>query len=105
MEKIFESVVYRRLTFINETFQVYDKFNNGFNSGSRTSDNLFILNGLIEKQLLMWKKLYACFIDFSKAFDLINRTNLFYKLIKNGWKGKVIDTFRSLYRKTHFKRY
>ena len=103
MEKIFESVVYRRLTFINETFQVYDKFNNGFISGSRTSDNLFILNGLIEKQLLMGKKLYACFIDFSKAFDLINRTILFYKLIKNGWKGKLIDTFRSLYRKTHFR--
>ena len=103
MEKIFESVVYRRLTFINETFQVYDKFNNGFISGSRTSDNLFILNGLIEKQLLMGKKLYACFIEFSKAFDLINRTILFYKLIKNGWKGKVIDTFRSLYHKTHFR--
>ena len=96
--------MYRRLTFINETFQAYDKFNNGFISGSRTSDNLFILNGLIEKQLLMGKKLYACFIDFSKAFDLINRTILFYKLIKkNGWKGKVIDTFRSLYRKTHFR--
>ena len=103
MEKIFESVVYRRLTFINETFQVYDKFNNGFISGSRTSDNLVILNRLIEKQLLMGKKLYACFIDFSKAFDLINRTILFYKLRKNGWKGKVIDTFRSLYRKTHFR--
>ena len=82
MEKIFESVVYRRMTFINETFQVYDKFNNGFISGSRTSDNhLFILNGLIEKQLLMGKKVDACFIDFSKAFDLINSTILFYKLI------------------------
>ena len=64
MGKIFESVMYRRLIFINETFQVYDKFNDGFISGSRTSDNLFILNGLIEKQLLMGKKLYACFIDF-----------------------------------------
>ena len=40
---------------------------------------------------------------FSKAFDLINRTILFYKLIKNGWKRKVIDTLRSLYRKTHFR--
>ena len=56
--------MYRRLTFINETFQVYDKFNNGFINGSRTSDNLFILNGLTEQQLLMGKKLYACFLFF-----------------------------------------
>ena len=34
---------------------------------------------------------------------MINRKILFYKLIKNGWKSKVIDTFRSLYSKTHFR--
>ena len=48
-------------------------------------------------------RFYVCYIDFSKAFDMINRTILFYKLIKNGWKGNVIDTFRSLYCKTHFR--
>ena len=34
---------------------------------------------------------------------MIDITTLFYKLIKNGWKGIVIDTFRSLYSKTHFR--
>ena len=41
--------------------------------------------------------------NFSKAFDLINRTIPFYKLMNSGWNGRVIDMFRSLYRKTHFR--
>ena len=97
------AIVYKRLTFVNEAFDEIDKYNNGFLGGNRTSDNLFILNGLVERQLSLGKELYVCYIDFSKAFDKINRSILFYKLIRNGWKGKVIDTFRSLYAKTHFK--
>ena len=100
--KIFEAVVHRRLAFVNEAFQEYDKYNYVFISGSCTSDNLFALNGLIERQLSIGIKFYVCFIDFSKTFDLINRTILFYKLMNSRWKGRVIDTFRSLYRKTHF---
>ena len=103
MEKIFEAAVYRRLAFVNEAFDEIDKYNNGFLNGSRTSDNLFILNGLVERQLSLGSTLYVCFVDFSKAFDKINRSILFYKLVKNGWKGKVTDTFRSLYDKTHFR--
>ena len=103
MEKIFEAIVYKRLTFVNEAFDEIVKYNNGFLGGNRTSDNLFILNGLVERQLSLGKELYVCYIDFSKAFDKINRSILFYKLIRNGWKVKVIDTFRSLYTKTHFK--
>ena len=42
-------------------------------------------------------------IDFAKAFDLVNRNILFFKLIKAGFRGKVIDTLHSLYRKTVFR--
>ena len=51
----------------------------------------------------MGKFLYLCMVDFSKAFDLVNRHILFYKLMKQGYHGRVIDTLRSLYRKTYFK--
>ena len=33
-----------------------------------------------------WKSLLAWFVDFSKAFDVINRNLLFYKLMNSGWK-------------------
>ena len=103
MEEIVEATVYRQLTFVNEAFDEIDKYNNGFLNGSCTSDNLFILNGLVERQLSLGRDLYVCFVNFSKAFDKISRSILFYKIMKNGWKGKVIDTFRSLYDKTLFR--
>ena len=103
MEKIFEATVFRRLSFLNEAFEEIDKYNGGFLHDSRTSYNLFVLNGLIEKQLLLGKSLHVCFVDFSKAFDVINRNILFYKLMNRGWKGLVINTLRNLYNKSNFR--
>ena len=36
------------------------------------------------------KKIYACFVDFRKAFDSVWRTGLFYKLIKNNMSMNFI---------------
>ena len=99
MEKIFETIVYRRLSFANEAFDKTDKFNGGFLPGCRTADNILILQGLVQRQLCIGSSLVVCFVDFSKAFDLINRHILFYKIIKGGWHGPVIDTLRNLYDK------
>ena len=101
--KLFAILVYNRLTYLNEAFDKVDEFNGGFLRGSRTADNMFILNGLIQRQLAIGKPLYVCFADFSKAFDLVNRYILFYKLIKSGWSGRVIDTVRNFYSKTYFQ--
>ena len=84
------------MNFINDTFKTTDLFNGGFLAGSRTADNIFILQGLVERQLTLGKPLYICMVDFSKAFDLVNRNILFFKLIKAGFHGKVIDTLHSL---------
>ena len=101
--KIFEMAVHNRLAFVSEAFGKVDEFNGGSLKGCRTSDNMFILNGLIHRQLLIGKPLYVCYIDFSKAFDVVNRHVLFYKLMKSGWHGRIIDTMRSLYKKTYFR--
>ena len=94
MEKIFKAVVYERIVFVNESFEFCDRYNNGFLEGSRTSDNIFIVNGLVERRLTMNKRLYVCYIDFSKAFDMINRKILFYELTK--MNGKVQLSIRSV---------
>ena len=101
--KIFEILVHNRLVFLNEAFGKIDEFNGGFLKGSRTADNVFILNGLIQKQMAMRKPLYVCFVDFSMAFDLVNRHILFYKLLRQGWSGRVIDTMKNFYAKTYFR--
>ena len=86
-EKIFELALYKRLSFGHEAINKIDPCNAGFINDSRTSDNLFISNGFIGRQLNMGQFLYVCFIDFSIALDLVNRDILFNKLVKMGWTG------------------
>ena len=100
MAKLFEIAVNKRITFANEAFCHVDRNNGGFIKGSQTSDNIFILQGLIQKQITLGKSLYVCFVDFSKAFDIMNRHILFYKMITSGMHGRVIDTLMDMLRKT-----
>ena len=101
-EKLFEISVQRRLEFVSEAFNKNDRYNGGFLKGSRTSDNIFILNGLIERQLSLGQPLIVCHVDFSQAFDNVNRNILFYKVKHSGFTGRVIDTLQNLYAKTRY---
>ena len=58
LEKVFEAAVYKRLSFVNEAFNKIDPFNGGFLNGSRPADNLFIINGLIQRQLIIGQPLF-----------------------------------------------
>ena len=101
--KIFETVVLSRLEFVNEAFQKHDRHNGAFKKDSRTSDNNFIIQGLVSRQLSLGRKLIVIHVDFSRAFDNINRNILFYKLKKSGLKGRVIDTLHNMYKKTCYR--
>ena len=57
-----------------------------FRRGYRTADHVFILN-----------KVYACFVDFSKAYGSGWRNGLLYKLILNGLSLKFILLIKSMY--------
>jgi hypothetical protein len=98
--KILETAIDNRLSFINEAFLKNDKYNGGFLKGSRTQDNMLILLGCIQKQLLLGKCLYVAFVDFRKAFNYINRKILFYKIIKSGKLGRTINLLRNMFNKT-----
>ena len=63
-----------------------------------TSDNIFVLNGLISHTLSQGRVLYCAFVDFKKAFDFVVRDILWYKLIKLGVRGKILEVIRSMYK-------
>ena len=67
--KLFESILNNRLSFKNEVCNDNDPYQAGFKSNSRTTDNIFILCAIIDKQRCLSKPLYTCFVDFTKAFD------------------------------------
>ena len=102
-EKLFEMAAQRRLEFVSEAFQTEDRYNGGFKKGSRTTDNIYILQSIIEKQLLLGQQVIVIYVDFSRAFDLINRNILFYKIKKSGLKGRLINTLYNLYQRTSFR--
>ena len=102
-EKIFEIAVQRRLEFVSDAFDKTDRYNGGFLKGSQTSDNIYVLSSIIERQLTLGQNLIVCHVDFSRAFDSVNRNILFYKIKHSGLRGRVIDTLQNLYSKTSYR--
>ena len=72
----------------------------GFVPGNRTSDPLSILYNMVNYYCVKNNKhIYACFVDFKKAFDSIPRHKLFEKLIKHNITVKVYDCLKHMYSK------
>ena len=53
----------------------------GFRAKSSTSHAIFVMKAIIEDLMKKKKRGFAVFLDFSKAFDKVNRNKLFYTLI------------------------
>ena len=54
----------------------------------------------MDKYLFSKKGRFHCmFVDFSKAFDTVNRDYLIYTLIKQGMHGKMLKLVREIYSK------
>ena len=64
-----------------------------------TTDQIFIVNSLLNKYVrCKKKKLYACFVDFRKAFDNVWHTGLLYKLLQQyNVGGKFYGIIKSMY--------
>lgn len=95
--KLFTRVLNNRLGEWAEKYGVLIEAQAGFRAGMGTVDNIFVLHGLISHMLNKGQKLYCAFIDFTKAFDYIVRENLWYKLVKLGLRGKILDILKSMY--------
>ena len=99
----FEMIIDNRLNFINDMFNKGDKYNGGFVKDSMTQDNMLILTSCIQKQLFLGKNLYIAMVDFKKAFNFVNHSVLFYKILKSGWSGRCIRLLINMYSKIKAK--
>ena len=97
--KLFESVPNNRLSFKNDVCNDNDPFQAGFRGNSRKTDNILILCAIIDKQRCLSKPLYTCFVDFTKAFDYIDRSALYYKLRSRGIDGNLLNVITSMFSK------
>ena len=73
----------------------------GFMPGNRTADHILTLKTLHDKYVKHEnEKIYACFVDFRKAFDSVWHQGLFYQLIKNNIGGHFYDLIQDIYSST-----
>ena len=98
--KLFDSILNNRLRYCKDAFKLDNPWQNGFKQGSRTTDNLFIYNAVIDKYQAKKRPLYVCYVDFKSAFDHINRHALLFKLMSHGFTGKIFTILRDLFSKT-----
>ena len=97
LSKVFLHVLNSRLQEWTEKNGLIGEEQAGFRRGYSTIDNIFVLHSIVERYLGRHKKLYACFIDFHKAFDRVNRESLFKILKRNGITGNMFQTLQSMY--------
>ena len=95
--KLFNSILNERITNHFKKNNTIDECQIGFKKEARTSDHMFTLKSLIDKYISKGKNLYACFVDFKKAFDKINHMKLLYKLQKADVKGSVYNLLKDMY--------
>ena len=85
-----------------ETFctkhSIIDERQASHKKGVRTTDNVFILKSIFEKYCEKRSgKLFACFVDFRKAFDTIWQEALFVKLLRHNIGGPFYNIIKNMY--------
>ena len=70
---------------------------NGFRVGRSTGDHLCSLSLIVKSCIKRKLNTFGVFIDFSKAYDRVNRDLLWHKLSVLGVNGKMLNSVKSLY--------
>ena len=100
--KLFCSILNNRLINYATKNKLVHSTQIGFIHGNRTADHAFTLKTLHDKYIRQGNgsKIYACFIDFKKAFDSIWHKGLYYKLLQNKIGGRFYDLIKDMYSNT-----
>lgn len=96
--KLFNTILTKRLDNFLDTRKLINPVQIGFTKKARTSDHMFVLRTLIEKYTKDKNaKLYACFIDFQKAFDRVIHEIMLYKLCRLGISCNFYSVIKDMY--------
>ena len=97
--KIFADIVLQRLQRLAEN--VYPESQSGYRGNRSTIDGIFTLRQIIEKCREQHCNLHIALINFTKAFDCVNRDLLFAILRKLGCPEKFVRIIKNLYSNVH----
>ena len=96
--KMFSGIIFERLIHYCDIKDLLPESQAGGRRGYSTIDNIFCLQSLVQKYLSKKSgRFYILFVDFSKAYDSVNRSRLWEILIENGLKGKILDILQAMH--------
>ena len=96
--KLFCSILNQRLMEHVNSLNILHNSQLGFLPNNRTADHVLTLRTLIDKYVhCHQEKVYACFVDFRKAFDSVWHDGLLYKLLQINVGGNFYDLIKNLY--------
>jgi hypothetical protein len=97
LTKVFAMILEARLSNWAEERGLCARGQASFRKDLRTTDNLYILQTLIEQSTHKRKKVYCCFMDFRKAFDIVPCDLLWQVLAEMGIVGRFMQCLQSMY--------
>ena len=100
--KLFTALINKRLELYIKNNQLLGEEQAGFRPNYSTTDHIFVLNSVIDLYLNKFKRkkrLFCAFIDYEKAFDLVDRTSLWSKLLDHKINGKILRIIYNIYQK------
>ena len=74
--KLFTSILNDRFTTYINLNEMMSEAQAGFMKGYSTTDQIFTLKCIVELFVCLGRRLFCIFVDYSKAFDSINRATL-----------------------------
>ena len=98
--KIFAAIVQKRIA--NNLDKHLQKTQFGFRADKATGDAIHLIRRVMEFGESTKNNLYLVLLDWEKAFDKVDRNQLFNSMKRMGVNQKLIDITKSLYRETVF---
>ena len=94
--KLFCSILNQRVLEHVQSQNILHKSQIGFLAKNRTADHVFTLRILVDKYVKSHQtKVYACFVEFRKAFESVWHDGLLYKLLQINVGGNVYEIIKS----------
>ncbi len=98
--KVFCSALNLRLVPILESHNVFGHLQFGFRRDFRTTDALFTFSHIIETRRQRGEDTFAAFLDLKKAYDVVDRSRLWARLLNIGLPSEFVAVLKSLYNNT-----
>ncbi len=98
MSKLLTYALNQRLLKWSAQCNVSSQSQFAYKPGYSTTDAIYVLHSALA-QTMTHSKVFCAFIDFSKAFDRIERNILYQKLIRCGISSKMLYMIKNMYSK------